>query len=299
MHQTGYVKLDEPFAGVFTQGMVLHESYQDQDGDWLYPDDVEKRPDGSAIRKGTNKAVTVGPSIRMSKSKKNVVAPMGMIDAFGADAIRWFMLSDSPPERDVDWSESGAEGCWRFVQRIHRMVTEVEKLPPPGAPIGDVDGAALQLRQATHRAIAAVTDDLENLRFNRAVAQLYSLANAIQAADAVSGAVRREALESIVLMLGPMMPHLAETCWEALGYNTMVVESPWPKFESAMTVQSVVTYAVQVNGKLRAARQFVHGTDKDTIVSEALKLDPVMRALEGKAPKKTIFVPGRIVNFVA
>ncbi len=299
MHQTGYVKLDEPFAGVFTQGMVLHESYQDQDGDWLYPDDVEKRPDGSAIRKGTNKAVTVGPSIRMSKSKKNVVAPMGMIDAFGADAIRWFMLSDSPPERDVDWSESGAEGCWRFVQRIHRMVTEVEKLPPPGAPIGDVDGAALQLRQATHRAIAAVTDDLDNLRFNRAVAQLYSLANAIQAADAVSGAVRREALESIVLMLGPMMPHLAETCWEALGYNTMVVESPWPKFESAMTVQNVVTYAVQVNGKLRAARQFVHGTDKDTIVSEALKLDPVMRALEGKAPKKTIFVPGRIVNFVA
>ena len=187
----------------------------------------------------------------MSKSKKNVVAPMGMIDIFGADAIRWFMLSDSPPERDVDWSESGAEGCWRFVQRIHRLVTEAENLPPPGTAIGDATGAALELRQATHRAIAAVTDDLANLRFNRAVAQLYSLANAIQAADTVSGAVRREALEAIVLMIGPMMPHLAETCWEALGHKTMIVETPWPSFIEALTRSETVTIAVQVNGKRR------------------------------------------------
>src|SRR6185295_2273453 len=137
--------------------------------------------------------------------------PMGMIEMFGADAIRWFMLSDSPPERDVDWSESGAEGCWRFVHRVHRLVTESESLPPPGTPPADVTGADLELRQAAHRAIAAVTGDVENLRFNRAVAQIYALANAIQQAETVSGTVRREALEVMVLLLGPMMPHLAET----------------------------------------------------------------------------------------
>ena len=250
MHQTGYVKLDEPFAGLFTQGMVCHETYKGHNGNWLEPEEVEKR-DGKAYLKGTDVEVEVGSSEKMSKSKKNVVAPMGMIDIFGADAIRWFMLSDSPPERDVDWSESGAEGCWRFVQRIHRLVTEAENLPPPGTAVGDATGVALELRQATHRAIAAVTDDLANLRFNRAVAQLYSLANAIQAADTVSGAVRREALEAIVLMIGPMMPHLAETCWEALGHKTMIVETPWPSFIEALTRSETVTIAVQVNGKRR------------------------------------------------
>ena len=298
MHQTGYVKLDEPFAGVYTQGMVCHETYKGHNGNWLQPDEVEKR-DGNAYLKGTDVEVTVGSSEKMSKSKKNVVAPMGMIDIFGADAIRWFMLSDSPPERDVDWSESGAEGCWRFVQRIHRLVTEAENLPPPGAAIGIVDGAALELRQATHRAIAAVTDDLANLRFNRAVAQLYTLANAIQAAENVSGAVRREALEAIVLMIGPMMPHLAETCWEALGHKTMIVETPWPSFIEALTRSETVTIAVQVNGKRRDEVTVAINADEASVRQAALARDGVVRALEGKTPKKVIVVPGRIVNIVA
>jgi leucyl-tRNA synthetase len=279
--------------------MVLHESYQDQDGNWLYPDDVEKRPDGSAIRKGTNAAVTVGPSIRMSKSKKNTVAPMGMIDAYGADAIRWFMLSDSPPERDVDWSESGAEGCWRFAQRVHRLVTDAENLPPAGTKIGDVSGASLELRRATHGAIAAVTDDLDNLRFNRAVAQAYTLANAIQQHVSVDGAVRREALESIVLLMSPMMPHLAETCWEVLGHKTLVVDTPWPGFIEALTKSDTVTIAVQINGKLRATRQMPKDTDKAEVERIVLGLGEVQRALDGKAPKKVIVVPNRIVNIVA
>jgi leucyl-tRNA synthetase len=299
MHDTGWTKLDEPFAALFTQGMVLHESYQDQDGNWLYPDDVEKRPDGSAIRKGTNAAVTVGPSIRMSKSKKNTVAPMGMIDAYGADAIRWFMLSDSPPERDVDWSESGAEGCWRFAQRVHRLVTDAENLPPAGTKIGDVSGASLELRRATHGAIAAVTDDLDNLRFNRAVAQAYTLANAIQQHVSVDGAVRREALESIVLLMSPMMPHLAETCWEVLGHKTLVVDTPWPGFIEALTKSDTVTIAVQINGKLRATRQMPKDTDKAEVERIVLGLGEVQRALDGKAPKKVIVVPNRIVNIVA
>ncbi|MGZ5930600.1 MAG: leucine--tRNA ligase [Rhizomicrobium sp.] len=298
MHQTGYAKLDEPFAGLFTQGMVCHETYKGHNGNWLEPEEVEKR-DGKAYLKGTGVEVEVGSSEKMSKSKKNVVAPMGMIDIFGADAIRWFMLSDSPPERDVDWSESGAEGCWRFVQRIHRLVTEAENLPPPGTAVGDATGAALELRQATHRAIAAVTDDLANLRFNRAVAQLYSLANAIQAADTVSGAVRREALEAIVLMIGPMMPHLAETCWEALGHKTMIVETPWPSFIEELTHSETVTIAVQVNGKRRDEVTVAVNADEETVKQAALARDGVVRALEGKAPKRFIVVPRRIVNIVA
>ncbi len=301
MHDTGWVTLDEPFASLFTQGMVLHESYQDQHGAWLYPEEVEKRPDGSAVVKGTSGHVTVGPSIRMSKSKKNVVAPMGMIDTFGADAIRWLMLSDSPPERDVDWSESGAEGCWRFVQRIHRLVTEAENLPAPGTPIpSTLDQLSSTARRVVHRRIAEVTDHLDNLRFNRAVANIYELANIVGTLlGKADGAVLREALEALVLLLGPMMPHLAETCWAALDHKNLVVETPWPKFIEDLTKEDVVTYAIQVNGKLRATQQFANGTDTATVESEALKLDPIIRALDGKIPKKVIVVPNRIVNVVA
>jgi leucyl-tRNA synthetase len=213
--------------------------------------------------------------------------------------MRWFMLSDSPPERDVDWSESGAEGCWRFAQRVHRLVTDAENLPPAGTKIGDVSGASLELRRATHGAIAAVTDDLDNLRFNRAVAQAYTLANAIQQHVSADGAVRREALESIVLLMSPMMPHLAETCWEVLGHKTLVVDTPWPGFIEALTKSDTVTIAVQINGKLRATRQMPKDTDKAEVERIVLGLGEVQRALDGRAPKKVIVVPNRIVNIVA
>ena len=184
LRKAGYTKLDEPFAGLFTQGMICHETYQDQDGEWLEPSEVEKR-DGKAFLKGTDTPVTIGPSEKMSKSKKNVVAPSTFIDTYSADAVRWFMLSDTPPERDIEWTEAGVEGCWRFVQRVWRLVTEAENLPPAGAKIeSEMAGPALELRRATHRAIAAVTEDLDALRFNRAVAQIYTLANAISGADA-------------------------------------------------------------------------------------------------------------------
>jgi leucyl-tRNA synthetase len=305
MHQTGFVGLDEPFAGLFTQGMVLHESYQAPDGGWLYPEEVEKRADGSAIRKGTSESVTVNPSVRMSKSKRNVVAPMAMIDVYGADAIRWFMLSDSPPERDVDWSESGVEGCWRFVNRVWRMVEDAVAaklphgdLPPPGSAINATDEASKSLRQATHRTIAAVTEHLAALRFNSAVAQLYALANAIQDGGKTDAAARREALEALVLLAAPMMPHLAESCWQALGHDKLVAETAWPKPEAALTKSDVVTYAVQVNGKLRATFQIEKGTNGEAVKERALSFEPVQRALEGNTPKKIIVVPNRIVNIV-
>ncbi|MEI9990276.1 MAG: leucine--tRNA ligase [Rhizomicrobium sp.] len=302
MKATGWVKVEEPFASLFTQGMVCHETYTVADNSalgahFVEPVEVEKR-DGKAYLKGTDVEVTVGHSEKMSKSKKNVVAPMGMIDAYGADAIRWFMLSDSPPERDTDWSETGAEGCWRFVQRIHRLVSEAEALPPPGAKIGDISGAALELRQATHRAIAAVTEDLANLRFNRAVAQIYTLANIIQQHASIDGAVRREALETIILLIAPMMPHLAETCWEALGHRTLLVDTPWPGFLEALTRADSVTIAVQVNGKRRGEVTLPVNAPEPEVRAAALAEDNVVRALEGKTPKRVIVVPNRIVNVV-
>jgi leucyl-tRNA synthetase len=300
MKKVGYTDVSEPFSGLFTQGMLTHETYQDQDGQWLFPEEVEKRDDGTAIRKGTNKAVTIGPAIKMSKSKKNVIPPEVIIDIYGADTIRWFTLSDTPPERDIEWTDAGAEGCWRFIQRIHRLVTETADLPPPGTRVGEVSGPSLDLRRATHRAISAVTDDLEALRFNRAVAQIYMLANAIAQADArTDRAVMREALEALVLLSAPMMPHLAETCWEALGHMMMIVETPWPTFIEALTRSDTVTIAVQVNGKRRDEVTVAVNADEATVTQAALARDGIVRALEGKIPKKVIVVPRRIVNIVA
>jgi leucyl-tRNA synthetase len=299
MHKLGMVATPEPFAGLFTQGMLTHETYQERDGTYLFPEQVEKRGD-SAVVKGTNEPVTIGPTIKMSKSKKNVIAPEAIIDTYGADTIRWFMLSDTPPERDVEWTDAGAEGCWRFVQRIYRFASETENLPPPGAKIGTMEGPALELRRATHKAIAAVTEDLAALRFNRAVAQLYTFANAIGAADAsIDGAVRREAIEAMVLLAAPMMPHLAEESWRVLGHQTLVVETPWPKADPALLQSDTVTIAVQVNGKRRGEVVVAQNADEAMVREAALALDGVIRALEGKAPKRVIVVPGRIVNIVA
>ena len=298
MRLTGHVSVDEPFAGLFTQGMVCHETYQDEAGRWLEPAEVEKR-DGKAVQLGTGAPVKIGPSEKMSKSKKNVVAPEAIIDIFGADTIRWFMLSDTPPERDIEWTQVGAEGCWRFVQRVHRLVTEAEGLPPPGVPVVATDAAALELRRACHRAIDAVTDDLEHLRFNRAVARIYELVNALSAAANVDGAARREALETLVILSAPMMPHLAESSWEALGHTTLVVATPWPKADPALVRQDTITIGVQVNGKLRGEIQIVREADEESVRGSALALESVQRALDGKPPRRVIVVPGRIVNVVA
>ncbi|MDE2135224.1 MAG: leucine--tRNA ligase [Alphaproteobacteria bacterium] len=298
MKQAGYLKVAEPFAGLFTQGMVCHETYKDAHGNWLSPDDVEKRS-GQALRKGTGEPVAIGPSEKMSKSKKNVVAPEEIIDIFGADTIRWFMLSDTPPERDIEWTDEGAEGCWRFVQRIWRLVSEAQGLPPPGAPVAAVEGAALALRRAAHRAVAAVTDDLASLRFNRAVAQIYAFANAISGAGPdVPGAVRRETLETLVLLIGPMMPHLAESCWESLGRRQFVAATPWPAADAALVAADTLTVAVQVNGKLRGTITLPAGADDAVAQATALAHDNVAKALAGKKPRRVIVVPNRIVNIV-
>ena len=298
MYKLNMVSVPEPFAGLFTQGMVCHETYKDGEGNWVSPDEVEKRG-GKAFMRASGAAVETGPSEKMSKSKKNVIAPEEIIDVYGADTIRWFMLSDTPPERDVEWTDAGAEGCWRFVQRVWRLAGEAEGLAPVGtAPTAD-DEISKTLRQATHKAIAAVTEDLALLRFNRAVAQAYMLANAMADGEKANPAVRREAAEALVLLTAPMMPHLAEACWQALGHTNLAAETPWPKHDPALLKSDSVTIAVQVNGKRRGEVTVAADADSNSVEAAALALDGVVRALEGKPPKKVIVVPGRIVNIVA
>ena len=297
LKKLGQVKVEEPFAGLFTQGMVCHETYKDADGNWVSPEEIEKQ-DGKVVLRDSGAEVTVGPSEKMSKSKKNVIAPEAIIEEYGADTIRWFMLSDTPPERDIEWTDAGAEGCWRFVQRVWRLVTEGAALPPAGTPVSGDDEVSKSLRQATHRAIAAVTEHLEHLRFNSAVAQLYTLANAIGAAEKAAPSVRREALEALVLLSAPMMPHLAESCWQELGHKKLVAETAWPKYDPALTASDSVTLPIQVNGKRRGEISMPKNADAKEVEAAALKDEAVIRALEGKTPKKVIVVPNRIVNIV-
>lgn len=304
MAATGHLGLEEPFAGLFTQGMVTHESYKGEDGRWLFPEEV-KITNGEAVHVETGERVTIGPIESMSKSKRNVINPTAIIGQYGADTARWFILSDSPPERDVQWSEAGAEGAWRFTQRLWRLITsDLDTLCPPGTPEpATLDAPAMALHRASHRALAAITDDLDNLRLNRAVARVYELANAISTFEPgrdldAAAWVRREALETIVLVTAPMMPHLAEECWVELGHTTLVVDTPWPVAVASLLVEDTATIAVQVNGKRRDELVIARDADNKTIEQAALALEKVEKAIDGKAIRKVIVVPGKIINIV-
>jgi leucyl-tRNA synthetase len=310
MRDTGHLDLDEPFQGLFTQGMVVHETYRRADGTFASPAEVTiEEADGKrrATEIATGAALEIGSIEKMSKSKRNTVDPSDIIESYGADTARWFMLSDSPPERDVIWTEEGVAGAHRFVQRVWRLVAEAAPgLPPPAAapPPNVADEAAVALRKAAHRALAEVGENIRALRFNVAVAKVYELANAISAAapqageSAELGHSRREALELLVQMMAPMMPHLAEECWKALGHSGLVATAPWPKFEPSLLVEDVITLPVQVNGKKRGELTIAVEASQADVEKATLALDAVRRALGGNAPKKIVVVPKRIVNVV-
>jgi len=302
MKRCGHVGIDEPFAGLFTQGMVCHETYKDAAGRWLFPEDVAF-DGGKATQIDGGGPVTVGRSESMSKSKKNVVDPDTIIERYGADTARWFMLSDTPPDRDMEWTEAGIEGAWRFTQRVWRNIAAVlDTLAAPDAPMpAAFDGRAAELRTATHRAIAAVTEGIERFHFNAAVARLYELSNALGGAAPQDDSERwalREGIEALVTMLAPMMPHLAEELWQQLGYETLLAEQPWPKADPALLVDDSVTIAIQVNGKLRAKVTMPRDADEAALRQVAVEQDNVQRALGEKEPRKVIVVPNRIVNIV-
>jgi leucyl-tRNA synthetase len=303
LKKCGYLNVDEPFAGLFTQGMVCHETYQSVDGDWLFPEEVERTDDGRLID-AAGRPVTAGRHEKMSKSKKNVVGLETIVDTYGADTARLYLLSDSPPERDLEWTETGIEGIWRYVNRLWRMVSEPPvPLAAPGSPMPSaVPPALAAIRRATHKTVAAVTDDLDKFRFNRAVARIRELTNALEevpASEQGAGEVLREGLEAVARLIGPMMPHLAEEMWQTLGGEGLLVEQPWPVADPQLTRDEQVTIAVQVNGKLRGTLEIPRDLDKTAVENAALELPQVTRWLEGQPPRKIIVVPNRIVNIVA
>ena len=290
LNKLGMIDIKEPFASLFTQGMVTHETYQAPDGRWLSPEEVVKR-EGAWFIDGTGEPVTLGRVVKMSKSKKNVVDPDEIIQRYGADAVRWFMLSDSPPERDLPWTESGIEGAWRFVNRLWRIFGHAGETGDNGA--GDSDRA---LDRKLHQTIDGVAKDVEALAFNKAVAKIYELANAIEKAQ--PSASRAAAIRTLALLVAPMTPHLAEEAWADMGGEGLIADAMWPSVDPALLVDDEVTIAIQVMGKLRDTVTVAKGTDKATLESLALAAPNVARQLEGRAPKKVIVVPDRLVNLV-
>ncbi|MBA2920898.1 leucine--tRNA ligase [Sphingomonas sp. MAH-20] len=285
LNRLGKIDVKEPFTGLFTQGMVTHETYQAPDGRWLSPDEVETR--GGKLVTADGEPVTLGRVEKMSKSKKNVVDPAPILDSYGADAVRWFMLSDSPPERDLAWSEAGIEGAWRFVNRVWRLVQSVDA----------AEGADAALTARRHKTVAGVAADIESLSFNKAVAKLYEFVGAIEKAQ--PSADRTEAIRTLVRLVAPMIPHLAEEAWAALGQQGLVANAPWPEFDAKALVADEVTIAVQINGKLRDTLTVARGEPRESLEAKALAAPNVVRQLNGAAPKKVIVVPDRLVNLVA
>jgi leucyl-tRNA synthetase len=297
----GYVGLKEPFAGLFTQGMVCHETYRDEAGNWLFPEDVTRDTQGNVLD-AHSRPVTVGRNEKMSKSKKNVVGLETIVDAYGADTARLYLLSDSPPERDLEWTDAGIEGAWRYVNRLHRLVTEPSvALAPAGTALPrELSPAADKARRAIHRSIAAVTDHIEKFRFNSAVARIRELTNSLEELSEGPGAgvIMREGVKTAVRLIGPMMPHLAEELWQLLGHDTLLADERWPQADPALVVEDTVTVAVQVNGKLRTTIELPRDAAQAEAESAALAQPHVQRAMEGKPARKIVVVPNRIVNVV-
>jgi leucyl-tRNA synthetase len=310
MKKTGHVNLDEPFAGLFTQGMVVHETCQKADGEWVTPAEVtiegadDKR---TAKLTATGEPIKIGSIEKMSKSKRNTIDPDDIMATYGADVARWFMLSDSPPERDVEWTERGVQGAWRFTNRLWRLIGEAAEIAvqAPAARPDSFSEPALAIRKAAHGALAKVTDAVEKLHFNVCVAHIYEFANALGSVVANTKVTPdfawavKEAAGILVRLFHPMMPHLAEECWAELGHKTLVADEAWPALEAGLLVENTITLPVQVNGKKRADVTVAREAKPPEIEAAVLALDAVQKALDGKRPKKVIVVPQRIVNVVA
>ena len=310
MRDTGHLDIAEPFKGLFTQGMVVHETYRDG-REWIPPSEVRLEESGGkrrALLAQTGAEIEIGPIEKMSKSKKNVVDSDDIVASHGADTARWFMLSDSPPERDVIWTEAGVEGAHRFVQRIWRLVSNSADALKSVEPAAAFDGPALAVSKATHKTVKAVGEDIEKLAFNKAIARIYELVNAVAEplgtvaggkADAVLAGACRETLEALIRLMAPMMPHLAEECWARLGCDGLVAAQSWPRYDPVLVTDDEITLPVQVNGKKRGDLTIARDADHLAVEKAVLELEFIKRVLDGNPPKKVIVVPQRIVNVVA
>ncbi|MFM9889220.1 MAG: leucine--tRNA ligase [Rickettsiales bacterium] len=306
LRDCGILDLAEPFAGLMTQGMVTHATFKDMAGNWLYPVDVEQGDKGEWRTTESKEPATRGRSEKMSKSKHNTVDPRHIIDAYGADTARLFMMSDSPPERDLEWTESGIDGAWRYLQRLYRLVQEVTSHQSPvTSKTADAEGI-VALKKLTHKNIDAVTKDINNFHFNKAVARIREMTNALE--KIVSDESKNtgdwrlatgDSLEAVIHLLAPFLPHLAEELWAMGGHTDLIATRPWPKANPALLAEDTVTVAVQVNGKLRTTLELPKNLPNAEAEAIALAHPSVVSAIEGKSVKKTIVVPGRIVNVVA
>lgn len=328
LRDCGYVVPDEPFAGLFTQGMVTHATFQDKDGKWLYPTEVkelgkvdilgnvkgefptENLSDAKGlfgkkfVKLSDGSPVTVGAITKMSKSKKNTIDPQDIIDTYGADAARLFILSDSPPERDLEWTESGIEGAWRYINKIYRTVMDAKDvMASKDAPMPkEFSPAATDIRRATHKTIDAVARDIDNFHMNKAVARIREFSNTLSTYtpdQADSKWAMREGYETLLKLLSPMIPHVTEELWAELGHTKILAETPWPIVDEKLLVADTITMAVQVNGKLRATITLPASADKTAAEKTALDDANVKKSLEGLSVKKVIVVPGKVVNVVA
>ncbi|PTM96062.1 leucine--tRNA ligase [Mycoplana dimorpha] len=313
MQVAGHLDVKEPFKGLFTQGMVVHETYSRGEGakrEWVTPAEIRiEEVDGKrhAVHIESGEEISIGSIEKMSKSKKNVVDPDDIIASYGADTARFFVLSDSPPDRDVIWSEAGVEGAHRFVQRIWRLVSEAAAVLKTVPSRPGTDGEALAISRTAHRTLKAIQADYDKLAFNKAVARIYELVNAIAAPLAAAGegkiqadmaAALRNAVEIVVAVIAPIMPHLAEECWQAIGGGDLVARTAWPAYDETLVAENEVTLPVQINGKKRADLTIARDADQMAIESAVLALEQVQAALAGKTPRKIIVVPQRIVNVV-
>ena len=302
LRDCGYQVPDEPFTGLFTQGMVTHVTFKDKDGKWIYPAEVEQNDKGEWVKSDDKSKVTLGRIEKMSKSKKNVIDPDDILSTYGADAARLFILSDSPPERDLEWTEGGIEGAWRYINRLWRnMQNDLSKLKSGDKP-KTFSKEAADLRTKTHKTAKGVADDIQAFVMNKAVAKIRELTNAMESFEVKDDAdawALREAWEYALVCINPMTPHLAEELWQTLGHKTLLTDSPWPKVDESLLVADTVTLAVQVNGKLRTTITLAAGADQKAAEAAAMADANVKRAIEGMAVKKVIVVPNKIVNIVA
>jgi leucyl-tRNA synthetase len=313
MQVAGHLDLKEPFKGLFTQGMVVHETYSravEGKREWVTPAEIRiEEVDGKrrATHLESGEEIAIGSIEKMSKSKKNVVDPDDIIASYGADTARFFVLSDSPPDRDVIWSEAGVEGAHRFVQRVWRLIGEAAPALKAAEGRPGVDGEALAVSQAAHRTLKAVQGDYDKLAFNKAVARIYEFVNALAAplASAAAGkassdlvSALREAVGILIRIVAPMTPHLAEECWREIGGEGLVATSAWPAYADSLVAENEVTLPVQINGKKRADLTIARDADQSAVEAAVLALEAVQTALGGQKPKKIIVVPQRIVNVV-
>ncbi|MDB5480578.1 MAG: leucine--tRNA ligase [Caulobacteraceae bacterium] len=295
----GLLSVREPFAGLFTQGMVTHETYRRQSGEWLEPGEVEIRNEGATRRAydiATGEPVVIGEAEKMSKSKRNVVAPADIADTYGVDAARIFVLSDSPPERDVQWTSAGVEGAWRLINRIW---AEFEEGLDHAEGAGDA-AAGLELRHSTHKAIKAVTEAIEGFRFNSAIARLYEFVAAVREARLAraSGDARREALSTLARLVAPFAPHLAEEVWQTIGESGLLALAPWPVWDPGLADDDERILPVQINGKRRGEVRAPAGASAGEVEKLVFENEEIARRLEGVTVRKVIVVPDRIVNLV-